>query len=108
MELEQAGPSKMSHDREHFLVAIKEKKYNGEGTLDRLRLTSDLNVVDLLEIFHDGETIYMAYECMEVSLRSLSSTSKGKLKHFEIAAVCKEVWHCPRTSSTGGLLPPDS
>jgi len=100
MELEQAGPSTISHDREHFLVAVKEKKYNGESTLDRLRSTSDHNVVDLVEIFHDDGIIYMAYECMEVSLRSLSSTSKGKLKHFEIAAVCKEVWLRPCTSST--------
>ena len=100
MELEQAGPSTISHDREHLLVAVKEKKYNGESTLDRLRSTSDHNVVDLVEIFYDEGIIYMVYECMEVSLRSLSSTPKGKLKHFEIAAVCKEVWLRSCTSST--------
>ena len=91
MELEQAGPSKISHDREHLLVAVKEKKYNGQSTLNGLRLTWDNNVVDLLEFFHDGEIIYMAYEWMKVSFRSLSFISKGKLKYFEIAAVCKEV-----------------
>ena len=100
MELEQAGPSTISHDREHFLVAIKEKKYNGGSTLEGLRLTSVHNVVNLVKIFHNEGIIYMAYECMEVSLRSLSSTSKGKLKHFEIAAVCKEVWLRHYTSFT--------
>jgi len=91
MKLKQAEPSTISHDREHLLVAIKKKKYNDESTLDRLRSISDHNVVDLVKIFYDEKIIYMIYECMKVSLRSLSSTSKEKLKHFEIAAMCKEV-----------------
>jgi len=91
MKLKQAEPSKISHDHEHFLVAVKKKKYNDESTLDRLRSISNHNVVDLVKIFHNDEIIYMIYECMKVSLRSLSSTSKEKLKHFEIAAMCKEI-----------------
>jgi len=91
MKLKQTESSTISHDREHFLVAVKKKKYNDESTLDRLRSTSNHNVVDLVKIFHDERIIYMIYECMKVSLRNLSSTSKKKLKHFEIAAMCKEI-----------------
>ena len=91
MKLKQTEPSTIFHDREHFLVAIKKKKYNDESTLKELRLISIHNVVNLVKIFHNEEIIYMIYECMKVSLRSLSFTLKRKLKHFKIAAICKEI-----------------
>ncbi len=56
-KLKQAEPSTISHDREHFLVAVKEKKYNGESMLDELRSTSNNNVVNLLKVFHDFHQI---------------------------------------------------
>ncbi len=91
MKLKQIKPLIISHDHEHFLVTVKKKKYNDESTLNRLKLTLNHNVVDLMKIFHDKKIIYMIYECMKVSLKSLSFTSKRKLKHFKIAAMCKEI-----------------
>jgi p21-activated kinase 1 len=70
------------------IVAIKESSGN-KGAYNHLFKTSHTNLVNLLGLFVDTESVSLVYEKMDVNLDQLLSTVK--LKEPQIAFLCKEI-----------------
>jgi p21-activated kinase 1 len=70
------------------IVAIKECSED-RSTLSHLFKTSHTNLVNLLSLFVDAESVWLVYEKMDVTLDQLLSTVK--LKEPQIAFLCKEI-----------------
>ena len=72
------------------VVAIKRVGKRDSHPIYRpTEITSD-HVVNIMEMFMDGNDVVVVYEGMEVSLRHVTSLYVGPLKAFQIAAICKE------------------
>lgn len=78
---------------EHTLMAIKEIRAGQDECVKRLRNYFHPNLVSLEEIFLSNNIAYMVYEWMDISLTNIQSTCCGQLVSFQIAAICKEVYH---------------
>lgn len=93
MELDQAGMAVMGYDesREHNIVAIKKLKSPGNRRQPKLRPFTSDQVVAIVDILNDKDSMTVIYEPMDVTLRQVTSIVPGQLKDFQIAAVCKEV-----------------
>lgn len=91
MMLEQGGSALICHDQRHSLVAIKDRPHKKEDMLDCLTSCLYGNLVNLVDVFFNNNTVYLAYEYVEISARNLRSNSKRILNHVQIAAICKEV-----------------
>ena len=71
------------------VVAIKQYRVGGINKSQHLLRTSHQNLVNLLDSFKDGRTIYLAYEHMSISLEQLHSGFQ--LQELHISFICKEV-----------------
>ena len=90
---DQAGEVTVAHGQkpEHPIIAVKQQKCQDGDAIKRLCSSSHENIVSLYEAYHEGEAVFFVYECMDVSLAEIQSTSHGNLLSFQIAAVCREV-----------------
>ena len=92
MSLDQGGDSIIAHDTQHNVVALKVRKTAQRLTFKEVQRGTSPKIVALLGVFQETEVVTLAYEIMDVSLRQLNATVRGPLRHFEIAAICREVW----------------
>ena len=90
MTLEQAGPVTIAHSK-FSLVAIKERKIECNDQLDDIIPITSSYVVNLNQALLQDGSVYLVYECMDITLRNIRLCPKGDLNTCEIAAVCKEV-----------------
>ena len=90
---DQAGEVTVAHGQKpkHPIIAVKEQKCRDGDAIKRLCSCSHENIISLYEAYHEGEAVFFIYECMDVSLAEIQSTSHGNLLSFQIAAVCREV-----------------
>ena len=49
------------------------------------------NIVNILEVFKEGEIVYLIYKCLSVLLADIQASPFRILAEFEIATVYKEV-----------------
>jgi len=98
---EQAGNVTLAHKQEleHPIVVVKQQRCTNSTSVKGVAPCSHENVVSLLEIFYDEDVVFFIYECMDVSLAEIQSTRYGNLASYQIAAVCREVWHLPSISN---------
>ena len=93
MALDQAGPAMIGSDnnKEPSLVAIKRIKKADERPINRITPFTSDHLVQIRNIYEDGDDIVIVYETMDVTLRQLTGVLQGLLKAFQIAAIYKEV-----------------
>ena len=70
-------------------VAVQQRQIES-GDAQRLRHFSHNHIVNLLDACLVSEDLYLVYEYMDVSLRSIASLTK-KMTYQDIATVCKSV-----------------
>ena len=70
-------------------VAVQQRKIE-PGNAHHLRHFSHNHIVNLLDACLVSEDLYLVYEYMDVSLRSIASLTK-KMSYQDIATVCKSV-----------------
>ena len=117
MALDQAGPAMIGSDNkeEPSLVAIKRMKKANKNPVNRIKSFTSDHLVQIKNMFEDGDDIVIIYETMDVTLRQLTGILRGPLKAFQIAAICKEVSqlrsgyleiaHCHETGTGRSLIP---
>ena len=93
MMLNQAKPAIIAH-KNFFLVAIKERKVKNWHQIDDIISITFSYVVNLERTFLNENTIYIVYECMNITLRNIHFCLKEDLEVCEIVAVCKKVDGC--------------
>jgi len=93
MALDQAGPAMIGseNEKEPSLVAIKRVKRVDESPVNRITPFTSDHLVQIRNMYEDGDEIVIVYEIMDVTLRQLTGILQGPLKAFQIAAICKEV-----------------
>jgi len=93
MALDQAGLAMIGSDnnKEPSLVAIKRIMKGGESPVNRVTPFTSDHLVQIRNMYEDGDEIIIVYETMDVTLRQLTGILQGPLKAFQIAAICKEV-----------------
>ena len=117
MALDQAGPAMIGSDnkQEPSLVAIKRMKKTNKSPVNRITSFTSDHLVQIKNMFEDGDDIIIIYETMDVTLRQLTGILRDPLKAFQIAAICKEVSqlrsgyleiaHCHETGTGRSLVP---
>ena len=73
------------------LVAIKRVKKTSESRISRITPFTSDHLVEIKDVYEDGNDVVIISETMDVTLRQLTGILQGPLKAFQIAAVCKEV-----------------
>ena len=93
MLLDQAGQATIGFDntRNGDLVAIKRFTKTSSMSNSVMPSFTNKHVVSLKGMCYEDDQIIVNYELMDVSLRQVGAVARGRLKAFEIAAVCKEV-----------------
>ena len=76
---------------QHPVVAIRRDSYTDSSHIKRLTRCSHENIVAFYRAYFEEGSVYLIYECVDVSLAEIQSTSHGKLASYQIAAVCQEV-----------------
>ena len=95
MRLDQAGIATIAyyntgpHNR-CSLIAVKEHRVD-KGPAKEFNPCKSPQIIHLLDIHYNDDSIYFVYEHMKVSLHQISSTLRT-LNHLKIRAVCKEVF----------------
>ena len=90
MDLDQAGSAKMAYDKANIVAIKRLGGIDASSTQLGRPFVSD-TVVSIIDMYHDGDHLKVIYESMDISLRKVTSILNGPLKHFQIAAICKEV-----------------
>ena len=93
MPLDQAGPAVIARENREDgpFVAIKRTKNGDRNLVHKIpNFTSDC-LVNIKDMFLEGDEIVTIYEQMDVSLRHIMAVAGGPLQFFEIGAICKEV-----------------
>ncbi|KAL2048941.1 hypothetical protein ABVK25_010794 [Lepraria finkii] len=92
-EDQDGGEFTIAHKKEvqHPVVAIKRESYTDNSQIKRLTRCSHENIVSLYRAYFEEGSVYLIYECVDVSLAEIQSTPRGKLASYQIAAVCQEV-----------------
>ena len=93
MALDQAGSAMIGSENkeEPNLVAIKRVKKVDENPVERITPFTSDHLVQIRNMYEDGDDVVIVYETMDVTLRQLTGVLQGPLKAFQIAAICKEV-----------------
>ncbi|EXJ56210.1 serine/threonine protein kinase [Cladophialophora psammophila CBS 110553] len=93
MDLDQAGTATMAceYDRSANIVAIKRLRGIDASSTQLGRPFVSDTVVSIINMYFDGDLLTIIYEPMDISLRKVTSILKSPLKHFHIAAICKEL-----------------
>lgn len=73
------------------LVAIKRVEKTSESRISRIAPFTSDHLVQIKDVYEDGNDIVIVSETMDVTLRQLTGILQGPLKAFQIAAICKEV-----------------
>jgi serine/threonine protein kinase len=89
---DQAGPAIIAYGKsvDFPIVTIKERRIAESLDLKKLVKVQHDNIVNFIAAFHES-SIWLVYECMNISLAQANCCSYGPLKEFEMAAICKEV-----------------
>lgn len=92
-KIEQAGPAILTHVKNSTFeeAVIRETKIKGKGVLDRIKPTSQKNLVHRHEAVHYDDSIFFSYAVMDISLSKVPCTPLGQLGPYEVAAFCAEV-----------------
>ena len=95
MALDLAGPAMIGSEnsKDPDLVAIKRVKKSNESRINRVTPLTNDHLVQIKDMFEDGDDVVIVSETMDVTLRQLTGILPGPLKAFQIAAICKEVSH---------------
>ena len=90
---DQAGQVTVAYKNEieHPMFAIKEHVCKDSESVKQLVMCSHKNIVALYDAYLDNDSLYLIYECLQISLAEVQSTQYGDLATFQIAAVCREV-----------------
>ena len=93
MTLDQAGHAIIGSDnnKESSLVAIKRIAKVDKSPMNPIAPFTSDHLVQIKNIYEDGDDIVIIYETMDVTLRQIIGILQGPLKAFQIAAICKEV-----------------
>lgn len=73
------------------LVAIKRVEKTSKSRISRIAPFTSDHLVQIKDVYEDGNDIVIVSETMDVTLRQLTGILQGPLKAFQIAAICKEV-----------------
>jgi len=90
MRLDQEESAIIAHSV-FTLMTIKKRKAKDENQADHIIFIQFSYVVNLKRAFFNSDTIYLIYECMNITLKNIHLCFKEDLTACEIAAVCKEV-----------------
>ena len=91
--MSQGGPVVIAYRKNSTFEVVAIKKTpagSGDSSITRLTKTSHDNIVNLLDAFLCGGSIFIIYECMDTSLAEIDA-SLIELEEPHIAAVCHEV-----------------
>ena len=93
MALDLAGTAMIGseNNKEPDLVAIKRVKKTSESRISRIAPFTSDHLVQIKDVYEDGNDVVIVSETMDVTLRQLTGILHGPLKAFQIAAICKEV-----------------
>jgi len=91
MQSSQGGLATIASDNQRLLFAVKTTERSSSMKDIDVKLFKHDQVVSLLDVYHVDGQIRLVYDLMFVSLRNITSTPRGRLRVFEIQAICKEV-----------------
>ncbi|OAT07643.1 serine/threonine protein kinase [Blastomyces gilchristii SLH14081] len=93
LEKEEGIPGMIAHAKDGSFeeMLLREIKVHSKEWLSRIIPISQKNIVDLREAFYDNGSIFLFYEMMDVSLAQIFGAPHRGLRHYEVAAFCKEV-----------------
>ncbi|KAL9126744.1 MAG: hypothetical protein Q9217_004251 [Psora testacea] len=93
MALDLAGTAMVGseNNEDPDLVAIKRVKKTSESRINRIAPFTSDHLVQIKDVYEDGNDVVIVSETMDVTLRQLTGILQGPLKAFQIAAICKEV-----------------
>lgn len=81
----------LENNKEPDLVAIKRVKKTSQSCISRVALFTSDYLIQIKDVYEDGNDIVIISETMDVTLRQLTGILYGPLKAFQITAICKEV-----------------
>lgn len=81
----------LDNTREPNLVAISRVKKGDKSSAYRKPPFSSDHLVQIRDMYDDGDDVIIVYEIMDVTLRQLTGILQGSLTAFQIAAICGEV-----------------
>ena len=93
MALDLAGTAMIGseNNEDPDLVAIKRVEKTSESRISRIAPFTSDHLVQIKDVYEDGNDVVIVSETMDVTLRQLTGILQGPLKAFQIAAICKEV-----------------
>ncbi|KAF5861167.1 hypothetical protein ETB97_000541 [Aspergillus alliaceus] len=91
---DQAGLATIAHENsiDHKIVAVKEVKQQASKRLisDLLNAKHD-NIVQLLDVFSSNSSVYLVYECLELSLFNIQAACREDFLEIDMAIIGKEI-----------------
>ena len=97
LEVDLLGPALISHKQNSSFDRAMVKRVQQPVDIDFIRTLqrpAHKNILDILEVYVDDLTVYIAYECMTISLDAIRS-SPVALEEPHVAAICCEVSFSP-------------
>ena len=86
------GPTTVAYadDGTYSVYAVKEYRLKNPH-LPCIRLPPHPNIVQVYELFRQGDVVHAAYEYIALSLADVYASPFGQIKELEVAAISKEV-----------------
>ena len=92
LEEDQAGDCTVAYQMTaDFPVVVLKKRVMDNGHRSPLTLSYHANLCNLQDFFEETGTIWMVYECLDVSLEDIQTSPAASFKEYELAAIATEV-----------------